>query len=279
MGENPLCQCIVEGQDLVLWQLEHAPVIVVVPDADKLASDGVVLEDGEAAPLERSDQDIVVARAVRAEASLGEDLVCLWVDLSEDLCGKEAIDEERLSATGRRAVLGLCVAEEVEELEAGWVGKVGRVCMRAQRQVGVRRVAVREVRGEVPEAAVVRLADKGNPPHQRLGVFWRGWDARDEAEAELFLQRQREKERKRQGSSFSATVRPERQEESTLTILLSHRSRPRSLPWSSMTSAQVTLGGCWAIPLPQSRRPAFSMSVPGSPLPEVSESEGAYELE
>lgn len=61
--------------------------------------------------------------------------------------------------------------------------------MGEQREVRVREVAVREVRREVPEAAVVRLADEGDPPHERLGRFWGGRDALDEAEPVQVLPR------------------------------------------------------------------------------------------
>lgn len=51
--------------------------------------------------------------------------------------------------------------EDVKRLQPGRVAKVGRVRVRVEREVGVRRVGHGEVRGEVVEAAVVRVADEG----------------------------------------------------------------------------------------------------------------------
>lgn len=50
----------------------------------------------------------------------------------------------------------------MERLQAGRVGKVRRVRVRGQRDVGVGRVAEGEVGDEVVEAAVVRFADEGD---------------------------------------------------------------------------------------------------------------------
>lgn len=59
--------------------------------------------------------------------------------------------------------------------------------MRFQRDVGVRRVLRRQVRREVVEAAVVRLADEGDAAEERLGGFRGGRRVVDVAEAVLAL--------------------------------------------------------------------------------------------
>ena len=73
--------------------------------------------------------------------------------------------------------------EAVEQLQAGWVGEVGVVCVWGEIVVRVGGVDGVGFGGEVPERAVVGGADVGDPFYQRLGRFgiWRR--ARDEAEA------------------------------------------------------------------------------------------------
>jgi hypothetical protein len=55
--------------------------------------------------------------------------------------------------------------------------------MRLQPHFGVGEVAVLQIGGKVPKAAIVRLANKGDPSNQGLGRFGRAWDTRHETEA------------------------------------------------------------------------------------------------
>lgn len=55
--------------------------------------------------------------------------------------------------------------------------------MRLQPHLGVGEVAMLQIGGKVPKAAIVRLPDKGDPSNQGLGRFRRAWDTRHETEA------------------------------------------------------------------------------------------------
>lgn len=61
--------------------------------------------------------------------------------------------------------------------------------MRLQPHLGVGEVAMLQIGGKVPKAAIVRLADKGDPSNQGLSRLGRAWDARHEAEAIDILER------------------------------------------------------------------------------------------
>ena len=55
--------------------------------------------------------------------------------------------------------------------------------MRLEADLGIGEVAVLEVGGKVPEAAVVRFADEGDAADEGLGRLGRAGDARAEREA------------------------------------------------------------------------------------------------
>jgi len=75
----------------------------------------------------------------------------------------------------------------VEHLQPGRVGEVGRVGVGGQGERRVRRVLVRQVGGEVVEAAVVGGADEGDALEQFLGRGGGDGAVVDEAEAVLEL--------------------------------------------------------------------------------------------
>lgn len=131
-----------------------------------------------------------------------EHLERIGVELLENRGHVEAIHEQRLPA------LALRVRQQVEELQACWVGLrgtytsaqrkirgrgdgmthvVGVVGVRFQGEVRVRRVAVLQVRGKIPETAVLGLADEGDASAEFFGIFRRRRHALDEAEPKLVL--------------------------------------------------------------------------------------------
>lgn len=78
--------------------------------------------------------------------------------------------------------------EQVEGLEAGWVGEVGCVGVGWEGEVGVGCVSHGEVGGEVVEAAVVGYADEGDALEEGFGGIGGGVrGVFDEDEAIFFL--------------------------------------------------------------------------------------------
>lgn len=141
----PLPQCVVKGLDAVFVHAKCAPVVIVVPHHNELARLGVVLEDRVAAAQQWSHERIVIARRVRRDSRRGQDFVRLGMHVAQDLGSQEAIDEERLASRRRDTRGRLCVAQQMEQLKSGWVGEIRRVRVRAEGNVRVRRVTVREV--------------------------------------------------------------------------------------------------------------------------------------
>jgi len=99
-------------------------------------------------------------------------------------CGGEAVYECRLATpAGLGRVRGRGVREQVEQLQAGRVGEVCRVCVRGQRIVCVRCVDRVDFRSEIPEAAVVRGSDVGDAFEDGFRRFGVRRGRGDEAEA------------------------------------------------------------------------------------------------
>jgi hypothetical protein len=108
--------------------------------------------------------------------------VCFCVALLQLRGDLEPIDQQTRPARAVR------VLQEMKRLQARRVAEVGRVRVRLERNVGVRRVLRRQVGGEVVEAAVVRFADEGDAREQRFrgGWVWVGQPG-DVGEAEATL--------------------------------------------------------------------------------------------
>jgi hypothetical protein len=113
-----------------------------------------VFEDGEAAV--GLDADAFVARGVGVDVYGRKDPVCFSICFQQLVRDFEAVDEEG------RAAFAVGVREQVECLQACGVGEVGIVGVGFECNVGVCGVLGREVRCELIEAAVVRVAEEGD---------------------------------------------------------------------------------------------------------------------
>jgi hypothetical protein len=135
-------------------QLDTRAVRTIPAHAQQVPGSGVVFEDGEAAV--GLDADAFVARGVGVDVYGRKDPVCFSICFQQLVRDFEAVDEEG------RAAFAVGVREQVECLQACGVGEVGIVGVGFECNVGVCGVLGREVRCELVEAAVVRVAEEGD---------------------------------------------------------------------------------------------------------------------
>lgn len=139
-----------------------------------------VCEDGEATRVRSRVGECAKgggAGGVGGHADRREDVVVIWVQFVEGCGCGEGVGEGGLTT-------GFCGGlEAVEELEAGWVGEVGCVCVEGEGEVGVGCVYWVGLGGEVPEGTVLGWADEGDAIEEGFGGRGVGWGVMDEAEA------------------------------------------------------------------------------------------------
>ena len=94
--------------------VHDAPVVVVPPHLDELA--GLLPQHGVRARGEGRVERAGLARGVRGDADARERRVRVRVELAQDRCDVEAVDEQGGAALAAR------VLEQVEELQSAGVG-------------------------------------------------------------------------------------------------------------------------------------------------------------
>jgi hypothetical protein len=109
--------------------VHHASIIIVPPDLLQLTCELVVSEHGIPRRGARAVERAGFACGVCRDLHLGQECICIGVEFLEDRRDVEAIDEEGGAARAVR------VREEMEELEATWVGLgilvvIGGICRR-----------------------------------------------------------------------------------------------------------------------------------------------------
>ena len=157
-----------------------------------LAGGGVVREDGVAGLLE-----VVVAECACWGAFGGEDdgngaeeVVVGGIEGVEFRGGGESVSEDALAAEGGVVIAGVVggvvcggMGEEVEELQAGGLGEVGVVGVEGEIEVSVRGVDGVDFGGEIPELAVVGVANRADAGEEGFRGGGRGWGGGDEGYA------------------------------------------------------------------------------------------------
>lgn len=107
-------------------------------------------------------------------AKRGQRLKMIRVLAAHCFSNLEAIHEQRMTALS-------IMLEQVKELQTHRVRKVCGIGVCADGQVRVGRVAVRHIGLHVPEATVMRFADKGDATCKFLRVLQVHWHAINEA--------------------------------------------------------------------------------------------------
>ena len=94
----PFAEGVVERLYVVSVNTEDGAVVIVIANKHEFTCGVIVLEDGVAAIEERADHGVLIASRVGSNPNAAECFVCVWVDVFQDSCGEEAVNQERLAA-------------------------------------------------------------------------------------------------------------------------------------------------------------------------------------
>ena len=168
--KNP--QSLVEGDHVVFWQQERRPVVVVERDLHELTF-VIVAEHGPGCHQVSAVSDVLTGHGNRGKG--GEIRGHLGLHMPSDC---ERVDHRRL---GTRSL----ELEAVQQLRTGGIVRVRAVGMRTQLQVGVGRIGLGEISGELPHAAKDRLAHVTDAAQQSFGGLGGGRRSNSQTETKF----------------------------------------------------------------------------------------------